>query len=110
MLINSDTQLKQNSYYEASVTRAPSEPPLQGAQRADVLVVGAGYAGLSAAIELAQHGMSVVLLEADRVCSGASGRNGGQAIVGYASGQAPFERQLGRAATRLAWELSLESL
>ncbi len=110
MLLNSDTQLKQHSYYEASVTRAPSAPPLQGAHSADVLVVGAGYAGLSAAIELAQRGLSVVLLEADRVCSGASGRNGGQAIVGYASGQETLEQQLGRAAARQAWDLSLEAI
>ncbi|WP_114968845.1 NAD(P)/FAD-dependent oxidoreductase [Rhodoferax ferrireducens] len=110
MLLNSDTQLKQRSYYEASVQRLPSEPPLQGAVNADVLVVGAGFAGLSAAIELAQRGFSVVLLEADRICSGASGRNGGQALVGYASGQEPFERQLGRADARLAWDMSLEGI
>jgi len=110
MLIDSDTQLNQNSYYEASVTRPPVLAPLQEAAAADVLVVGAGFAGLSAAIELARRGYSVVVLEADRVCSGASGRNGGQAIVGYASGQTPFEHQLGRAQARLAWELSMQSL
>lgn len=110
MLLDSDTQLNQKSYYEASVARGPAEPPLQGAVSADVVVVGAGYAGLSAAIELAQRGQRVVLLEADRVCSGASGRNGGQAIVGYASGQEPFEKQLGTAAARLAWDMSIESV
>ncbi len=110
MLLNSDTQLNQKSYYEASVQRGPVAPPLQGAVSADVLVVGAGFAGLSAAIELAQRGMSVVVLEADRVCSGASGRNGGQAIVGFASGQQPFEQQLGRADARRAWDMSLEAI
>jgi gamma-glutamylputrescine oxidase len=110
MLLDSDTQLNQHSYYEASVTREAVAPPLQGHIRADVLVVGAGFAGLSAAIELAQRGYQVVVLEADRVCAGASGRNGGQAIVGYASGQEPFEAQLGKAQARLAWDLSLASL
>lgn len=109
-LIGSDTQLNQRSYYEASATRGPASPPLQGEVEADVLVVGGGFAGLSAALELAQRGFSVVLLEADRVGSGASGRNGGQAIVGYASGQEPFERQLGADAARRAWEMSLEAL
>ena len=109
-LIDSDTQLNQASYYEASVTRAPPQPALQGAVDADVVVVGAGYAGLSAAIELAQRGFSVVVLEADRVCAGASGRNGGQAIVGYASGQEPFEQQLGADDARLAWDLSIEAI
>ncbi|MEO8120444.1 MAG: FAD-binding oxidoreductase [Rhodoferax sp.] len=110
MLLNSDTQLKQRSYYEASVQRLPPGPPLQGAVNADVLVVGAGFAGLSAAIELAQRCFSVVVLEADRVCSGASGRNGGQTLVGYASGQAQFEQQLGRVDARRAWDMSLEAV
>ncbi|MFP8780400.1 NAD(P)/FAD-dependent oxidoreductase [Hydrogenophaga sp. RWCD_12] len=109
-LAGSDTQLNQKSYYEASVQRPASCPPLEGATVADVLVVGGGFAGLSAALELAQRGMSVVLLEADRVGSGASGRNGGQAIVGYASGQGPFEEQLGKADAQRAWDLSVDAV
>ncbi len=110
MLLDSDTQLNQHSYYEASVQRDAPAPPLQGHLSADVLVVGAGFAGLSAAIELAQRGYKVVVLEADRVCAGASGRNGGQALAGFASGQEPFEQQLGPALARQAWDLSLASL
>ena len=110
MLLDSDTQLNQNSYYEASVVRRALEPALQGAVSADVVVVGAGFAGLSAAIEMAQQGLSVVVLEADRVCSGASGRNGGQAIVGFSSGQAPFEQQLGASEARQAWDMTVEAI
>ena len=54
-LLQSDTLLNQRSYYEASVQRAQALPPLQGQQRADVLVVGGGLAGLSAALELAEQ-------------------------------------------------------
>ncbi len=109
-IIESDTQLNRNSYYEFSVTRTQATPALQGSVGADVLVVGAGFAGLSAAIELAQRGFSVVVLEADRICSGASGRNGGQAIAGFASGQKPLETQLGKADARRAWDMSLEGI
>ncbi|MGI9216641.1 MAG: NAD(P)/FAD-dependent oxidoreductase [Hydrogenophaga sp.] len=109
-LLNSDTQLNQQSYYEASATRPAPAAPLQGAVQADVVVVGGGFAGLSAALEMAQRGLSVVLLEADRIGSGASGRNGGQAIVGYASGQGPFEDQLGAQDAQRAWDLSVQAV
>ncbi len=109
-LLQSDTQLNQRSYYEASVLRPPAAPALTGRLQADVLVVGGGFAGLSSALALAERGLSVVLLEADRVGSGASGRNGGQAIVGYASGQGPFEAQLGQADADRAWALSVQAV
>lgn len=110
MLLDSDTQLNQTSYYEASAQRTPTTAPLRGDVHADVLVVGAGFAGLSSAIEFAKRGYKVVVLEADRICSGASGRNGGQFIVGYASGQGPFEQQLGAAQARMAWGMSLDAI
>lgn len=109
-LIGSDTQLNQCSYYEASVVRPAPRPPLQGEETADVVVIGGGLSGLSAALEMAQRGLSVVLLEADRIGAGASGRNGGQVIVGYASGHEPFERQLGAGDARLAWDMSVEAV
>lgn len=46
-------------------------------QRSDVVIVGGGLTGVSAALALAQQGASVTVLEADRILSGASGRNGG---------------------------------
>lgn len=109
-LIGSDTQLNQKSYYEASVSRPAPQPSVQGAVQADAVVIGGGFAGLSAALELARRGMSVVLLEADRIGSGASGRNGGQAIVGYASGQGPFEAQLGAERSQQAWDMSVQAV
>lgn len=109
-LLASDTQLNQRSYYEASVQRPAPTAPLTASLHCDVLVVGAGFAGLSAALELALRGLKVVVLEADRVCSGASGRNGGQAIVGFASGQEEFASQLGTAAARQTWAMSIEAI
>ncbi|QDZ29967.1 FAD-binding oxidoreductase [Noviherbaspirillum sp. UKPF54] len=109
MLLKKEATLNDNSYYEASVVRPPADAPLQGHITADVGVVGGGYAGLSAALELAARGYSVALLEARRIGWGASGRNGGQAIVGYA-GQGAMERQLSSGDAHRAWDISVEAL
>ena len=66
------------SYYQATATPSPAYPPLAGEISADVCIVGAGFTGLSAALELAEAGHRVVVLEAETVGHGASGRNGGQ--------------------------------
>lgn len=109
MLLKKESGLNENSYYEASVSRPPATAALQGRVTADIGVVGGGYAGLSAALELAERGYSVALLEARRVGWGASGRNGGQVIVGYA-GQAAIERQLSADDARHAWDISVEAM
>jgi gamma-glutamylputrescine oxidase len=88
----------------------PAWPSLQQDSEADVVVVGGGLAGLSTALELAESGQSVILLEAERLCGHASGRNGGQAISGYACGQAWLDAHLGLAAGQQLWQLSLASV
>ena len=98
------------SYYAASARPAPARPPLEGPVECDVCVVGAGIAGCSSALHLAQAGLSVVLLEQHRVSWGASGRSGGQALFGIAAGQAKLERLIGRADARAVWEVSVEAL
>jgi gamma-glutamylputrescine oxidase len=60
-------------------------PRLEGDVEAEVCVVGGGVAGLSCARRLAQHGLDALLLEADTVAGGASGRNGGFLIAGTAA-------------------------
>ena len=82
------------SHYAATRTDFAPWPPLQGEVRADVCVVGAGYTGLSAALHLAQKGLSVVVLEAHRVGFGASGRNGGQLGSGQRQDQITLEKMV----------------
>ena len=72
----------ENSLWGASAIAAPAAVQLRASLRADVLVVGAGYTGLSSALHLAEKGVSVVLLEASSVGFGGSGRNAGLVNAG----------------------------
>jgi gamma-glutamylputrescine oxidase len=99
-----------DSYY---VYSAPPQPPtaaLAGTLQADVCVVGGGIAGCSSALALAERGYRVVLLEAQRIGWGASGRSGGQAIFGTAIEQADLERLVGIEDARRIWDISLAGL
>lgn len=74
-----------DSYWRASCAELPPCPALHGETRADVVIIGAGYAGLNAALELVeQHGADVMVLEAGQPGWGASGRNGGFCCLGGA--------------------------
>ena len=105
-----DQQLTQNSYYAATASRGQGYAPLQVNVECDVAIVGGGLAGLSAAIELADRGYGVVLLEAQQVGWGASGRNGGQVIAGLACDQHVIESQLGLDASKRVWGMTMEAL
>ena len=109
-LLGADRELTRNSYYAATAQRRTSWPSLQGGAECDVAVVGGGLAGLSAALELAERGFSVTLLEAQQIGWGASGRNGGQAIHGLACDQSTIEAQLGLEPAKQVWAMSLEAL
>jgi gamma-glutamylputrescine oxidase len=111
LLLKKELGVVENSWYEASVVRPAPTVPLAGRATADVCVVCGGYAGISAALELAQRGYSVVLLEAQRIGWGASGRNGGQVIVGFGDdGECAIEKQFPAPDARRAWDVSVEGL
>ncbi len=103
------SSLDTTSYYQASAQPFRPCPPLTEDIKVDVCIVGAGYTGLSAAIELAAAGMKVAVLEAKKVGYGASGRNGGQVCTGFSSGQGKIEKQMGREDARTCFALAEES-
>jgi len=82
-----------DSYYNATCNDSTQYPVFRGEKRVDVVIVGGGSTGVSTAIELAERGLSVALIEANRIGWGASGRNGGQ-ITGSLSGDAAILKQL----------------
>ena len=83
------------SWYESSVGERPQYPALDGSLTADVLIIGGGFTGLSAAAHLAKAGVSVILLEQHRFGDGASGRNGGQLGTGQRGWVEEMEAELG---------------
>ncbi len=93
------------SWYAATATPLAPFAPLLGAQKADVCVIGAGYTGLSTALHLAHAGRDVVLLDAQRVGFGASGRNGGQLGSGQRLEQDELERLMGEPEAAKLWGL-----
>ncbi|HSR72229.1 MAG TPA: FAD-binding oxidoreductase [Kiloniellales bacterium] len=97
------------SYYLARAVGLRDHPALAGEAACDVCVVGGGYTGLSAALHLAERGYDVVLLEAERIAWGASGRNGGQLGSGQRKRQAELEALVGREAARRLWDLAEEA-
>ena len=105
-----DLKLTQNSYYAASANEQPQYPSLEDDIEVDVCVVGGGFAGLSSAIELADRGYKVVVLEAKHIGFGASGRNGGQIIAGLACEQDVIENALGFDAAKQVWNMTIEAL
>ena len=110
MLLQTDRSLARHSWYAETASRRQDHRALQGEVRAEVAIVGGGLAGLSAALELAQRGRQVVLLEAQQLGWAASGRNGGQALGGLACGMDEIEAQLGLADARRLWAMTLEAL
>ena len=94
------------SYYQATANKQLSFPALTEDVSTDVVVIGAGFTGLSAALELAEAGYKVVVLEAGQVASGASGRNGGQICTGFSSGQAKLAARLGAADARKCFDIA----
>ncbi|WP_271272064.1 NAD(P)/FAD-dependent oxidoreductase [Aliamphritea hakodatensis] len=99
-----------DSYYAATAAEAPGDPALAGDMTADVCIVGGGMTGLSAALELSLQGFSVVLLDAEAMAWGASGRAGGQLIVGYGATPQAMEQLMGREDAREAFQISVDAL
>ncbi|WP_053134802.1 FAD-binding oxidoreductase [Pseudomonas sp. MIACH] len=98
------------SYYLASANAMPERPSLGADLSADVCVIGGGFTGVNTAIELAQRGLSVVLLEARRIGWGASGRNGGQLIRGIGHDVSGFAKYVGEEGVRYLERAGIESV
>lgn len=84
-----------DSYYAASANPSPSRLPLKGDIVTDILIVGAGYSGLSTGLHLVEKGYTVTIVEAAQVGWGASGRNGGQIVNGLNASLQTIKKRYG---------------
>jgi len=94
------------SYYVATAKEMADYPELEGDERADVCVIGGGFTGVSAALNLADKGFDVVLLEAERVGFGASGRCGGLIGSGQRKDVLEMEHLYGLERSRVLWDFA----
>ncbi|TNE77938.1 MAG: FAD-binding oxidoreductase, partial [Gammaproteobacteria bacterium] len=99
-----------DSYYRASRRYELSCPALLEDMDADVCVIGGGYTGLSCALELANSGCQVALLEAQQIAWGASGRNGGHVGVGQRRTQEALQGLYGTEVAGKLWQCGLDAV
>ena len=98
------------SYYRATANTMPQRPALDADLSVDVCVIGGGFTGVNTAIELAQRGLSVIVLEARRIGWGASGRNGGQLIRGIGHDVSGFAKYVGEEGVRYLARAGIDSV
>jgi glycine/D-amino acid oxidase-like deaminating enzyme len=108
--MNQYTHEHAQSYYAASANGLLPYPTLAEDLMADVCVIGGGFTGVNTAIELAQRGLSVILLEGRRIGWGASGRNGGQLIRGIGHDVSGFAKHVGVDGVRYLEHAGTESV
>ena len=96
------------SYYAASANWQTDYPELKGEVSADVAIIGGGFTGVNTALELAERGYKVALLESNRISWGASGRNGGQIIGGIGHSHEKFEKAIGKEGVKRIYDMGVE--
>ena len=97
------------SWYAATANELQTFASAAGDLKFDVLIIGAGYSGLSAALHLAQLGYKTGVVEAHRIGWGASGRNGGQVGTGQRVEIHDLERQVGKTAAKDAFDIGVDA-
>lgn len=100
----------QNYYHHDAPHPATLYPPLGHTHRTEICIIGGGLSGLSCAHFSRQAGKSVALLERHSIGYGASGRNGGQILPGFAADIRDIHKEVGKEKAAALWNMSLEGV
>ncbi len=95
-----------DTHYTRTATKSAARSALNADVTTDVCIIGGGLAGLACAIGLAERGLTPVVLEARQLGYGASGRNGGFVLAGYAAAPEEIEKRVGAAQTTRLFDLT----
>ena len=104
-----DSSEHTGSYYAASRQPTTDYSFLSEAATCDVVVVGGGFSGVNTAVELTERGYEVILIEANRIGWGASGRNGGQIIGGIGHTPERFKKLIGEQGIKTIYQMGIEA-
>jgi glycine/D-amino acid oxidase-like deaminating enzyme len=98
------------SLWQETAVNRPALPTIDGRHRCDVVIIGGGYTGLSTARYLARRGLQPIVLEANRIGWGASGRNGGVVSGKFRIAFADIEQRFGLDTAKRMHDLGLEAI
>ena len=98
------------TFYAKTRSDRTDRPQLEGPHDTETVIIGAGLAGLTTALELAREGTQVTVLESESIGFGASGRNGGIVSPAFACGSAAIEHRVGPDRARALHRLSIEGV
>ncbi|TAL85947.1 MAG: FAD-binding oxidoreductase [Candidimonas sp.] len=99
-----------DSVWAATANRRSELPSLKGDIDTEVAIIGGGYSGLSTAHHLSKSGIDCVIIEANDVGWGASGRNGGMAVLRYKMGYSALVTQYGDEIAARLYQLILDAV
>ena len=100
----------ESSIYEIEFSERKQYAVLRESVDTDIAIIGGGLTGISAALHLAENGYSAMVLEAGKLGTGGSGRNGGHVCQGWPNDFYHIQRQLSEQDAKVAWDCGMAAV